>query len=272
MLNKRMVKVALAAFSVTALCGIAQAAPSVQLLQFEPTPVSPGVPEFNWTGPGGVYVDGPGSHLNGDGNLPVPAQLSPGLQVDTKLIVPAPAGSGELIDANGSHFYDADLRIFGPNGQPGLNDTGGFYFPNINQAVQTLSDGSFVLTATDGATVLLTGTFTSNTITIPLGGTSSGYQSSTVTYTGGVILAAALAANEGGPGSGSVSMVTPAPITVNIGAPVAGTGGFIDSATVNAFSADATGVLNTTLIPEPASLSLLSLGALGLFGRRQRRA
>ena len=272
MISKRLV-IVFAASGVLVLSGAAYAAPTVQLLQFEPTPLSPGVPEFSWTGPGGQYTEGAGAIGNGDGNLPIASQTPGGLEVDvTNAIasIPAPAGSGEVVDANGTHFYDVTMTV------QGLTDTGAYVFlnPTLNEAIQTLASGTFTMTATNGL-LLLTGTFVNNSITIPLSSTSSGYQSGAVNYTGGLILTAALSSSLGGAGGAAISMTAAAPIGITYNAALATGPLLATSATVSAFNTDATGVFSTTTVvsaPEPASIGIASLAAASLMARRKRAA
>jgi len=225
-----------------------------QIVQFSPQPISSGLGEFSWAG--NVYTTAPGSTGNGDGNLPIAAQTPGGLEVDTPLTVLAPAGSGEIIDLNGSHFFDVTLSV------QGLVGAGATFIPGFG-AIQLLTNGSFSFNATNGVP-LLTGTLTNNSITVPQGSTSSGYQSATVTYTGGLIWANFLALyGPQAPGSASISMTSlDGPIGI---VPAIAFG----PTTVLPFDADATGVLDTPF-PEPASLSLV--GAAGLLALRRRRA
>lgn len=269
MLKKHLATLVLATagFWVT---GSAQGA--FQLLQFQPIPVSPPIPEFSWTGPGGNFIDAAGAHGNGDGTLPVANQTAPGLEIDTPLTINAAASTGIQHNADGSTtFYDASMTLSDsptlatPNNATFL-DTGAVVAGG--NAYQTMSDGTFTITATDGTTILLQGTISQNTLTVPLGGSSSGFEGGVVTYTGGLLFNALTNGGFGLTGDTSISMttVTGQPIGVTYDPNVLASAG-IAPATISAFDANATGVFD--VVPEPASLGLVALVAV-IGGRRRR--
>jgi hypothetical protein len=239
-----------------------------QLLQFAPTPLSPSIPEFSWTGPGGNFVDAAGSHGNGDGALA--AQTAPGLEVDTPLTVLSPAGSGGVVNPdNSTTFSDVTLVLSSSTNSLTYKDAGAEVSTVLNEAFQSLSDGSFIMTATDGTTVLLTGSISENSISIPLSSSSSGFEGGVVTYTGGLIFNAMQAAGFGTSGDTSISMTTVDGSDIGVNFNPAEASGILGEApaTVSPFDANATGVFDVT--PEPASLGLVVMAAI-LGGRRRK--
>jgi len=276
--TRRITRVLLAASVVGLSSTFAHGA--LQLLQLQPIPVSPALPEYSWTGPGGNFVTGPGVVGNGDGDLAVGLQTPPGLELDTPLNVPGVPNS-VFVPGSGTTFYDCTMTMSSvtSDGHPtgDLADTGAFILVPTNEATQNLSSGAFSIYTTPATDVpgqlpvlLLSGTLQSNTISVPLGGTSAGFQSTTVTYTGGAILTALLAAGGTNTGSASISLIS---LDGNIGVVNTGVivGGLVDSAIIAPFDANASGVFDTpALTPEPASLSVIALA--GLLGMRRRRA
>lgn len=252
--------------------GSAHGAVISQLLQFEPIPVSPGLAEFSMVGPVGgpqAFVAGLGSLGNGDGNAAPITQTPGGLEVDTPLIINSLPG--ESVDANGTHFYDVTMTLTSPTGAPGIAATTADVYPGLNLATQNLASGDFTMYATDGTTVLLTGTFQNNSITSPLSSTSASFNSAIVTYTGGAIFTAMQSAGYALSGSASISMTTlDGPVHANITGPTVGSGLLAFApATINPYDANATGVFDVTSVPEPASMSMLLIaGSLGLRRRR----
>src|SRR3954453_16004001 len=86
------------------------------LVDFKPVPVSPTIPEFQFSRAlgGGVPVfrGALGSTSNNDGNLPVIAQTAPGLDSETPFILGGP-GSFNNVLAGTTHFYDSQLILTG---------------------------------------------------------------------------------------------------------------------------------------------------------------
>lgn len=248
-----------------------------QIIQFEPTPVSPTLPEFSWTGPAGNFQTGAGVVGNGDGDLAVPAQTTGGLQVDSPL--PVPGVPNSTIDASGTHFFDVTMHLSSDTVPADLAAIANTGIVAGGNAIQPLSSGTFSLYTTPavdspaqiaaGPILLLSGTLTNNSLTVPLTSTSAGFQTATVTYTGGAILNAL---NGGSPisGSASISLVSlDGIIGVNYdpNSPILPG---IFAGTIQPFDANATGVFDTPNVPEPASIGLIA--AAGLMGLRRRRA
>ena len=252
------------------------------MLQLQPIPVSPALPEYSWNGPGGNFVTGPGVVGNGDGDLPANAQTPPGMELDTPLFVPGVPNS--VVTANGTVFLDATMTFSSVNANGGfttdLSDNGAFLLIPTNEATQRLTDGDFAIystPATDspaqlaaGPVLLLSGHLSKNTISVPVGGTSAGFESTTVTYTGGAILNALLAAGGVNTGSASISLISlDGDIGVIDGTPIVA--GLADNATILPFDANASGVFDTpSIVPEPASMGIIAMA--GLMGLRRRRA
>jgi hypothetical protein len=272
MFSPRISKVVVA-MSAMLLTGAA-AHGALQLLQFEPTPVSPNLPEFSWTGPAGNFVTGPGAAGNGDGDLAVNAQTPGGLEVDTPLVIPGLPNS--TIDAAGTHFFDVTMHLSSDTVAADLADYGaGIVTPTSAQVPLTNATFSIYTTpAADspaqlaaGPVLLLSGTLSGSSLTVPTGSTSAGFQTSTVMYTGGALLTAL---NGGTPvgGSASISLVSlDGNIGIVIGNPIVA--GVVYYGSIAPFDANATGVFDTPNVPEPASMGIiLAAGGLGLRRRR----
>lgn len=254
------------------MVGSAHGAVQNQLLQFEPIPVSPGLAEFSWVGAAGgpqAFVASPGATGNGDGGSAISAQTPGGLEVDTPLTVTGVPGS--INDGSGTHFYDVTLSLSAPTGAPSLVGTTATVLPGLGLATQNLSNGVFTMTATDGTTILLEGTFTNNSITSPLSSTSSTFGSALVTYTGGALFNEMVREGYALSGSASISMTSlDGPVSTNITGPTTGSGLFEQApATINPYDSNGTGVFDVAKVPEPVSTSmLLMLGSLGFRRRR----
>lgn len=229
-----------------AVAGMAQMTFAAQLLEFKPVPVSDAVPEVKWVG---AFDDALGSTGNADGNLPPNLQTPGGLRIETPLTIGG-AIAGKSIGITGSTtFYDVTLIYNGLGAVGGPLVLGG-------TAIQGIGPGDFAFIGT-GGDVLLTGNIASATLVATVGSHAAGVQSGTITYTGGAIYNALLAAGGSPVGNMSVSMTTGTAI-----AAVAGQA-------VLPFEADATGLFDTPRIPEPTSLGLLALGAMALVSRRR---
>src|SRR5438105_15288132 len=77
---------------------VANAARAESVLNFEPSPISAGVPEFIYTGgASGHLLAGPGSTGNGDGALPLSSQTAGGLFISTPFVIPDAIEGKEIV-------------------------------------------------------------------------------------------------------------------------------------------------------------------------------
>ena len=252
MLLRKVTLAAIAALS--SLCAWASAA---TIVDFKPNPVSPTTPEFQFSRAlgGGVPVfrGALGSTSNNDGNLPIQNQTSPGLDSETPFILAAPGSVNDFI-AGTTHFYDSSLQFTAglQANAPAMNAGG--------VLIQQLSAGSFQIMSTGPAPiVLLSGNMSSASFVVGVGNAGSVFSSQDVNYTGGIIFNA-LVASGGSPNGNSMS-ISMTDILPNLN--IAGDGFLGD------FTANATGLFNANVIPEPNSLILLTiaLGSLLLWRR-----
>jgi hypothetical protein len=224
------------------------------LVNFMPTPVVAGpqdAPELVWTGAN--LTAGAGALGNADGNKPVTQQSPGGLQIQTPLRIDAAANGKVINDNNSTTFFDVTMVLSGLPAVGTVQALGGAVF-------QGIGTGEFQLlsTAQGGPSqVLLAGTIDDGLITGT--GTAGNVISTHVTYTSGLIydklIASGLSAGGGSLSFNMIEITPPLP---------GGPGG-----TLTAFAADAGGLFG--VVPEPATASVLVLGAAGL-GMRRRRA
>lgn len=252
--------------SVVAL-GLGSSAFGALLVDFKPDPISPNIPELSWSG--SALQQAPGSVGNADGTLPSAQQTPGGLFIQTPFqILGIPGSAINTSDPlnPSTSFFDVTLSISGLSASAPANSNP--IIPGITILTQPIGDGHFVLTSTNPGpggqpTVLLAGSIR-DIVVVGLDGQRTGsVQSTTVTYESGVIYDALVAAVPGGPYTGTLSLSL-LDIADLQGAPLHLTG-----ANLGAFGANLTGQFSA-VIPEPASMSLLALGAAGILARRRR--
>jgi hypothetical protein len=242
--------------AIAALLSICAVSNASTIVDFKPNPVSPNVPEFQFSRAlgGGVPVfrAALGATSNNDGNLPVQNQIAPGLDSETPFILAGPGSQSDFI-AGTTHFYDSSLQFTaGLQANAPAFNAGGF--------IQQLSPGSFQLLSTGPAPVLLlSGNIATATFIVGVGDAGAVFNASGINYTGGIIYNALIAT--GGSvnnNSMSISMLDVSP-QFNVASD-----GFLGD-----FTANATGLFNANVVPEPASLSLLLFAAGTLVVRRR---
>lgn len=252
-----------AAVAVVAM-GMSSSAFGALLVDFKPDPIlngggtDPAEVQLVQSGPSRSLTQGPGATGNGDG---VAAVVNPSLQTAGGLIIQTPVAlplltPGAVVTATGSTVYDVSLRFdsgWDLNGSAVSNTV----LPGITVVSQAVNTGRFSLVATDGTTVLLTGTITSAVINGLAGQTTGSVQSTTVTYDGGLIKNAVTA----GTLSGSLSWSL-----LDISSDLATSNGQLSP-----FNANMTGLFSTPAIPEPATMGLFGLAAAGALARRRSR-
>jgi len=230
-----------------------------ELVNFRPLNGSPALDEIGWTG--SQLVQRPGSVGNNDGTLPPDQQTPGGLNIQTPLKIvdgfgnPYPGSTITTAD-NSTTFYDVTLQVTGLSAVGNPGNFGGLVY-------QWLGSGTFTFLST-GTTpqTLLTGTIDDAVVVGLLNQTTGSIQSSTVTYTGGLIKDALVAAG----GTLTDASLSWSILNVSGGLKVVGTGSL---ATLQSFGADMTGQFNA--LPEPATLCLMGLGAVVVLVRRWKR-
>src|SRR4051812_35585563 len=150
------------------------------VLNFQPSPVSGGTPEFIYTGGAtGQLLAGPGSVGNGDGALPLASQTAGGLFVSTPFVIPDAIAGKEIVGGSSTNFYDVTMGLSGFTAAAPSFMLGGLIR-------QPLSNGTFSLRATDG-TLLLTASATDAIISRSPTNEQGSIISATISYTGGLL-------------------------------------------------------------------------------------
>lgn len=255
MILKRFAFAAIAGF-----CAIGSLASASTIVDFKPLPISPTDPEFTFNRPLGggipVFRTAFGSIGNADGTLPVAAQTPGGLLVETPFIIGGVPGS--QFTATSTLFFDSTLFVTGglAANAPAINAGGVF--------VQPLTPGSFDVLSTDPDGIgpllpqlLLRGNVTAASFIAGTGSAGAVFASQDVTYTGGLIFNAMVAA--GTPVSGNSMSFSMTDVAPNFA--IAGDGFLAD------FNANGTGLFSA--VPEPTSLTLLVMAMGSLLLRRR---
>lgn len=229
------------------------------LISFKPVPISPTIKEFDFGGgPIPDFEEGPGSIGNGDGTLPLVNQTIPGLQIDTPLSVPGQPGG--TVNGDGSTtFYDTTFDITGLFATgPAINSFGTLVQP-LGGANPTFQIFSTDPPGVNPPVLLLSGNISTATLAGANGGGAGAvFSAAGVTYTGGAIYTALLAAGgTANPGDLSFSLTDVSP-TFSIN----GVSGFL-----NAFTANGEGSFTSPLVPEPAAIGLAGFALLMLKRR-----
>ena len=262
-------------FFLTASVGFAEQITLIDSFgAFPPSPdVSDNGNEMTWTGselhegPGAVGTNF-GTAGSGDGELPPSEQMAPGLVVQVPYEIYGIPGSDVNANWHSTTFFDVTLDIVPGSGVTmGIPQDGAAQQNDYGVIVQPLGDGGFEIWSTDPSAtpeddpvLLLAGTIEDAVIIGLVGATTGSTLSASVTYTDGAILDATGHSLLQGEFSWSLLDVTD-PFSID---PVTG---FLKT-----FRANATGQFTAT-VPEPGTLVLLGLGAIGLaaYARRKQK-
>jgi hypothetical protein len=255
--KNRLAMVAGAAVALGLHSQFVSAAP-ITLLNWAPAPNSINPPFAEIVYNGANLQTCPGAQSNGDGNLPPANQTPGGLQVDTIANAPVPFSFPSSVFTGGTGYYDATLVFTGLAPIGAAVQAGGI-------DVQALGGGTFSLISTNvapGPVLLLSGTINNANIVGADGGAAGAViDAHGITYTGGAILAALTPGTFTTSGNDmSIEMTAVIPnFSINPG-----------TLQLNSFTGDATGSFDINAVPEPASMSLLVLGAVTITARRRR--
>lgn len=239
------------ALAVVGVASIASSVNAAQILSFEAGPISPLLPEiiFDLTNPRQLGA-GPGAIGEGTNN-------PGGLSIQTPFVGLMAPGASPI--PGGTRFADATLQLNGHFAMAPAATFAGF-------VGQPLTAGTFRFLSADpdGAgpllpVVLLEGNMTASAITGVLGATTGSYVSTAVNYTGGIIAAAMAANNIGNTGETSWSL-----LDLRQSMAIANDG------RLDRFTANASGLFNAPVIPEPTGMGAVALAGMTLCARRRR--
>jgi hypothetical protein len=254
------------ALAIAAICCFSPASFAALLVDFKSLPVSPSDPEVRWSAGGLVAAPtANGSQGNGDGLNPLGSQTLGGLIIETPLTINAPAQGGVINLGNGGSttFSDVTLTLANFNSSGNASEFNGLLNQPLGPGFIKLQSTS---QAAGGPVDLLVGTINSANISGIKNSDAGSVVSGDVTYTGGLIFNAlntALGKAAGTPINAVSLSFSLLDIDNKLTLNTAGT-------RLNDFSANATGQLGTPVVPEPASLALLAIGACGMFIRRRK--
>jgi hypothetical protein len=247
-------RVLLAATAVS-VCGVSTIrAAVITFVQWSPVP-SNSLPEMVYNSVTGLST-GAGAISNGDGNLPLAAQTPGGLETDTIVNAPIAFSFNSSVLTGGTGYYDTTLAF-----TSGMAPSGAAtQFGPLD--IQELTPGTFTLTSSTatGSVLLLSGTISGANLITGVDGSTSAAQldGNGVNYTGGIILAAAPTGSVMAGNSMSISMTAVTP-------PLLDAGNVLQS-----FTADASGLFDINVVPEPATIGLMGMGLLMLKRRRKQ--
>ncbi len=224
---------------------LALSAHAAQLVSFDPAPITAALPEVVYNlDAGHALKTAPG--FAGSGATP------PGTGgVHFQSAIPVSGGA--------TNFNDVTLALTGLNSTtPAMSYSAG---PNSILLLQSLNGGtfSFISSAADGKTDLLSGTIGEASISGFKGSGTGSVLSTTITYTSGLVYDALVAI--GAPTVGELSW-TLLSVTPTFGTTADGS--------LAGFAANVNGQFSVPYIPEPSAMSLVAVGATGLIARRRK--
>jgi len=261
-------KLATAALAAIAAIGLsASIASAFTLVDYKPGPVSPNLPEFTFSGPVGApfFRTGPGAVGNGDGILSPANQTAGGLDAETPFIINGVPGSQVDFNAGTTLFWDTTLTFL--NGFTANAPAVNLNSPNpAGPFFQSLAGGNFELRSTTGLLLLAGNVSTASFISGSNGGGSGSgaeFNAGGVNYTGGLIFNALVTQAGAAAALGNGMSIAMTDVLPQFAIDPAD--GFLRD-----FNANGTGLFNTNIVPEPATIGLVALSGIGLLSRRRR--
>jgi len=255
--------------------GLGSSAFGALLVDFKPDPISVNVPELTWAA--NTLNVAAGAQGNGDGVLPSALQIPGGLLIQTPFeILGIPGSAVNLADPThpSTTFFDVTLELNLLQANAPILTSGPLVVQNLGAPTGAVA--TFALKSTDPGpggrpVTLLEGTIGSAVFFGLLGQQTGSVMSTDITYTGGVIFQKLQQAVPNPPG-GVYSGGTASWSLLDISNPQTfPTGGLaVSNGQMANFAANLTGMFSTPTIPEPASMTLVALGAAGILARRRR--